>query len=132
MSFPIRFPSKAAKRRAAKAEREALAEGLLEGSERAFRSALDSGDPLIALFGAAWCGPCRIIKPRVDDVAKHHPKVTAMYLSIDEPGMDRIAMEYHVQGVPTIMAFRDGLPIDSRLATSKIVADMFHAAEGRS
>jgi thioredoxin 1 len=67
-------------------------------------------------FWAEWCGPCKMIAPILDDVAKElGDKVTVTKLNIDEnpktPG------QYGVRGIPTLMLFKDG-----QLAATKVGA----------
>ena len=134
--FQIRFPSKAAKRRASVRERERerarmRGEGLVDGTYLQFKTTLLNKTPMVVLFGAPWCGPCRAIKPGVEDEARMRPKVTSLYLDVDDREVARVCAEYQVRGVPTIMAFHDGEPVDSRIASRTSVKSMYDQAEGR-
>jgi thioredoxin 1 len=65
-------------------------------------------------FWAEWCGPCKMIAPILDDVAKElGDKVTVTKLNIDEnpktPG------QYGVRGIPTLMLFKDGKVAATRI-----------------
>ena len=128
--FKKRYPSKAAKRRASRPAPEGA--GLVTASPRSFQEALAGKAPVVVMFGAVWCGPCQTIKPSVDAEARKRPEVTALYLSVDDPGVDKIAMEYHVMGVPTVMVFKNGLPVSSALASRNTVGAAFDLAEGGS
>lgn len=68
---------------------------------------LKSDLPVIVDFSAAWCGPCKMISPIVDDISEDlSGKVKIAKLDIDE-SMD-IAIKYNVMSVPTLILFKDG------------------------
>lgn len=60
---------------------------------------------------AVWCGPCRIMEPIVDDLAKEFAgKVTVAKLDVD--ANPRASQALQVQGIPTFLVFKDGRPVD--------------------
>ena len=62
-------------------------------------------------FWAAWCGPCRIISPTVEELSKEYgEKVKVLKLNTDENS--DIASRYQVMGIPTLMFFKDGIKLD--------------------
>lgn len=62
-------------------------------------------------FWAAWCGPCRMISPTVEELAKEYGgKIKVMKLNTDENS--EIASRYKIMGIPTIMFFKDGDKVD--------------------
>ena len=62
-------------------------------------------------FWAAWCGPCRIISPTVEELSKEYSgKVKVLKLNTDENS--DIASRYQVMGIPTLMFFKDGMKLD--------------------
>lgn len=72
---------------------------------------IDSSVPVIVDFSAGWCGPCKILGPRLDAaVANTNSKVNLAIVDIDENG--DLALEHNVQAVPTVVAFKDGKVVD--------------------
>ena len=62
-------------------------------------------------FWAAWCGPCRIISPTVEELSKEYSgKIKVLKLNTDENS--DIASRYQVMGIPTLMFFKDGIKLD--------------------
>jgi thioredoxin len=62
-------------------------------------------------FTAVWCGPCRMIAPIVEQLAAEYAgALTVGKLDIDESV--ETTMQYGVMGVPTLMLFKDGQPVE--------------------
>lgn len=68
---------------------------------------LKSKTPVIIDFWAAWCGPCRLFTPTIEDVSKDYDKkVKFMKVNVDEN--ERIASEYSIMSIPTVLMFEKG------------------------
>ena len=62
-------------------------------------------------FWAVWCGPCRMVAPIVDELAEEFDGRLRVYkLNTDEN--PEVAGKYQIMGIPTLLFFKDGQPID--------------------
>jgi thioredoxin 1 len=77
-------------------------------TDASFKSdVLESPVPVLVDYWAEWCGPCKMIAPILDDVAKdYNGRLKVAKLNIDEnpktPG------EYGIRGIPTLILFKGG------------------------
>lgn len=75
---------------------------------------LGAGRPVLVDFHADWCGPCRTMAPFLEDLAEEsRDRLTVAKLNVDEN--PATTLRYHVQGLPTLMLFKDGSPVASQV-----------------
>lgn len=71
------------------------------------------GKTVLVDFWATWCGPCRMIAPVLEEVAKERPDVTVCKVDVDEER--ELALEYGVSSIPTLLVFRDGKVVNQSI-----------------
>uniref|UniRef100_A0A8C3Q0C1 Thioredoxin, mitochondrial n=1 Tax=Chrysolophus pictus TaxID=9089 RepID=A0A8C3Q0C1_CHRPC len=72
---------------------------------------VNSPKPVVVDFHAQWCGPCKILGPRLEKmVAKQEGKVVMAKVDIDDH--TDLAIEYEVSAVPTVLAMKNGDVVD--------------------
>ena len=77
---------------------------------------LQSDKPVLVDYWAEWCGPCKMIAPLLDDIAKDYAgKLKVAKLNIDEN--QATPPKYGIRGIPTLMLFKNGT-----LAATKVGA----------
>jgi len=87
--------------------------GVLEITESTFPTeVLAAAQPVLVDFFAPRCGPCRALAPTLEAIAKNYDgRLKVVKINVDEAGA--LAEEYRIQGVPTLLVFRDGKVVDS-------------------
>jgi len=66
-------------------------------------------DPVLVDFYADWCGPCQMLEPIVEAIAADTDATVA---KVDVDANQRLASDYGVRGVPTLVLFADGQPAE--------------------
>ena len=77
---------------------------------------LKSAEPVLLDFWAEWCGPCKMIAPILDEVAKDYgPRLQVAKMNVDENR--EVPAKFGIRGIPTLMLFKGG-----QLAATKVGA----------
>ena len=72
---------------------------------------LESERPVLVDFWAAWCGPCRLMNPILDEL--HAERDDIKIVSVDADNEQELAARYGVLGLPTFLLFNNGAPVQT-------------------
>lgn len=82
-------------------------------TESNFDEMIASGKPVMVDFGATWCGPCKALAPRVEELEKEYEgRVMIGTADVDE--CSDLAAKFRIRNVPTVLFFKAGsdAPVD--------------------
>lgn len=88
---------------------------LLHVTDASFEADVIKSDiPVLVDFWAEWCGPCRMIAPVLEDLAKEYAgKVKIVKVNVDDSSVS--AATYGVRGIPTLLLFKNGQVVDTKV-----------------
>jgi thioredoxin 1 len=85
-----------------------MANGIIDTTEAAFeKDVLNSAEPVLVDFWATWCGPCKALAPKLEEIAgEMQGKARIVKVDVDANG--GISTKYGVRGIPTLVIFKAG------------------------
>lgn len=90
----------------------------LEVTDNNFKELVNSGKPMILDFWAEWCGPCRMVGPIIDDLAKEYDgRITVGKMDVDNN--NDVVAQFGVRNIPTVLFFKDGKVVDKQVGAAQ-------------
>ncbi|HVK60202.1 MAG TPA: thioredoxin [Bdellovibrionales bacterium] len=85
-----------------------MANGIIDTTEAAFENdVLKSSEPVLVDFWATWCGPCKALAPKLEEIAGEMAG-RARIVKVDVDANGATASKYGVRGIPTLVVFKEG------------------------
>ncbi len=101
----------------------------VEITDQSFQEAvLNSDKPVLVDFWAAWCGPCRMLGPIIEEIATDF-EGKAIVGKVDVDNNQQISVDYGIRNIPTVLIFKNGEVVDKIVGVSpkEVIAEKLNA-----
>ncbi|KFC18594.1 thioredoxin [Epilithonimonas ginsengisoli] len=101
----------------------------VEITDQSFQeTVLNSDKPVLVDFWAAWCGPCRMLGPIIEEVANDF-EGRALVGKVDVDNNQQISVDYGIRNIPTVLIFKNGEVVDKivGVAPKEVIAEKLNA-----
>ena len=85
----------------------------VEVTDETFEETVGGAELAVVDFWAAWCGPCRIVSPIVDELAGEYADKGVVVAKLDVDQSPAVANRFGIRSIPSILFFKDGQHVDT-------------------
>lgn len=85
----------------------------VEVTDDTFEETVGGAELAVVDFWAAWCGPCRIVSPIVDELAGEYADKGVVVAKLDVDQSPAVANRFGIRSIPSILFFKDGQHVDT-------------------
>ncbi|KAI8880809.1 thioredoxin [Backusella circina FSU 941] len=75
-----------------------------------FQKLINENELVVVDFHASWCGPCKLIAPKLKKFAEEHTNI--VFAKVDVDDVADVAAEYAIRAMPTLLYFKNGAKVD--------------------
>lgn len=77
------------------------------------KEVLEESKTVLVDFYADWCGPCKMLSPVVEEVAKENENIKFVKINVDES--QELAMQYNIMSIPTLVLIKNGQKVNRKV-----------------
>ncbi len=77
------------------------------------KEVMESDKPVLLDFWASWCGPCRMVSPVVDEIAREKDDIKVGKVNVDE--QRELASAFNIMSIPTLVVMKNGKVVNSAM-----------------
>lgn len=78
------------------------------------KTVLENEKPVVVLFLAEWCGPCKMVAPVIEDLSKEMKK-TVVFAKVNVDENQETTQKYGIRGIPTLVIFKEGKVFEKQI-----------------
>lgn len=90
-----------------------MTDKIINTTDENFNKDIQASKVVLVDFWAPWCGPCRMLTPRLEELANEIPELTVVKLNIDEHS--EVAAKMGVRSIPTLALYSEGVHVGTKV-----------------
>ena len=87
-------------------------------SDEQFAELVNNSEFVVVDFFANWCGPCKILTPKLEELSKKYENI--VFVKVDVDDFEEITRLHKIEAMPTIHFYKKGIMLDTKVVGGKI------------